>query len=136
MSRERLERTRDLMNEHILDSLVIGYEKLIPTLVLPDENDRHVLAAAIHSRANVIVTFNLKDFPASALSKYSIRAQHPDEFVLNLLSLDADTLCSTIRKQRLDLKNPPKTVEDLLSTFEAQGLTKSVSKLRVLSEKL
>jgi PIN domain len=50
LSRERLERTRDLMNEHILDSLVNDYEELIPMLLLPDENDRHVLAAAIRDR--------------------------------------------------------------------------------------
>ena len=47
LSRERLERTRDLMNEHIFDSLVTGYEDLIPSLELPDADDRHVLAAAI-----------------------------------------------------------------------------------------
>jgi hypothetical protein len=47
LSRERLERTRDSMNTHLLDSLVTGYEELIPSLQLPDENDRHVLAAAL-----------------------------------------------------------------------------------------
>lgn len=132
LSRERLERTRDLMNEHILDSLVTGYENLIPTLNLPDEDDRHVLAAAIRGRADVIVTFNLKDFPEAMLSHYQIEAQHPDVFVLHLLNLDAVSVCTAIRKQRLDLKKPPKTAEELLDTFEEQGLKKTVTYLRPL----
>jgi predicted nucleic acid-binding protein len=69
LSRDRLERTRDLMNDHILDCLVTGYEDLIPPLQLRDADDRHVLAAAIRGRADVIVTFNGKDFPDSVLSQ-------------------------------------------------------------------
>ena len=73
LTRERFERTRDLMNEHILDCLVTNYEDLIPTIQLPDEDDRHIVAA-IRGKANVIVTLNLKDFPKSFLSRYHIEA--------------------------------------------------------------
>jgi predicted nucleic acid-binding protein len=69
-------RTRKAMDSAVLDSLVENYQSLIPTLTLPDESDRHVLAAAIRGRADVIVTLNIKDFPESELSKYSISAQH------------------------------------------------------------
>lgn len=61
-------------------SLISGYEQHLPTLTLPDENDRYVLAAAIEAKASVIVTFNLKDFPRRALSPYGIRALAPDVF--------------------------------------------------------
>ena len=132
LSRERLERTRDLMNGHIFDSLVTNYEDLIPSLLLPDADDRHVVAAAIRARADVIVTFNLKDFPACALSLYNIEAQHPDIFIQHLLDLDEVLVCATIRQQRLDLKKPPKPIEDVLNTFEAQGLKQSVARLRGL----
>lgn len=47
LRREQLERTRQLMNAHVRDCLVTGYEDLIPALSLPDPDDRHVLAAAI-----------------------------------------------------------------------------------------
>lgn len=63
LRREQLERTRDLMDAYVRDGLVTGYEFLIPDLILPDPEDRHVLAAAIHSAADAIVTFNLDDFP-------------------------------------------------------------------------
>lgn len=61
--RAALERTRVLMDTATRDSLVTGYEALIDTLTLPDPDDRHVLAAAIVGRCDVIVTQNLKDFP-------------------------------------------------------------------------
>lgn len=74
---EQLERTRELMNAHVRDSLVTGYESLIENLELPDPDDRHVLAAAIRTRASVIVTFNLTDFPAEVLEPLGIESQHP-----------------------------------------------------------
>lgn len=81
--RKVLERTRELMDASVRDAKVSGYEALIEALVLPDPDDRHVLAAAIKAGANAIVTFNLKDFPSDVLSKYGIEAIHPDEFVFS-----------------------------------------------------
>jgi predicted nucleic acid-binding protein len=59
---EKLEPTRRAMDRAVPDCLVAGYEPLIPSLTLPDPDDRHVLAAAIAARASVIVTFNVTDF--------------------------------------------------------------------------
>ena len=132
LSRERLERTRDLMNAHILDCLVTNYEDLISSIQLPDENDRHVLAAAIRGGANVIVTFNLKDFPATVLAQYNIDAEHPDVFVQRILDLDEPLVCAAIRTQRLNLRKPAMSAEELLKTFEEQGLKQTVARLRPL----
>lgn len=76
----QLERTRELMNKHIYDSLVENFEHLIPSINLPDANDRHVLAAAIHSEASIVVTYNLKDFPAKSLKTYGIEVSIPIYF--------------------------------------------------------
>ncbi len=84
----KLDRTRDLMNSIRPRTLVSGYEAIIDTLTLPDPNDRHVLAAAIHARAGTIVTFNLKDFPAPALAPYGIIATAPDDFMLELAATE------------------------------------------------
>jgi hypothetical protein len=62
LTRPQLERTRQLMDKAAPDALVTGYEHLIPSLVLPDERDSHVLAAAIHVEASIIVTCNLMNF--------------------------------------------------------------------------
>jgi predicted nucleic acid-binding protein len=68
----RLDHTRQLMCTVVRDCLVTGYEPLVQGLELPDPDDRHVLAAALRSNAQVIVTWNLKDFPASVLEEFAI----------------------------------------------------------------
>jgi hypothetical protein len=122
LTRAQLEHTRDSMKRSVLDCLVVGYESLIPGLTLPDPNDRHVLAAAILAGAEVIVTFNLKDFPPAALEHYGIEAQHPDEFVTHLFDLAPEDVCAAAREQRLSLKKPPKTIAEYLDTLERQQL--------------
>jgi hypothetical protein len=72
LDRKKLERTRALMDAHVRDCLVEGYEELIASIVLPDPGDRHVLAAAIRGGADTIVTMNLKDFPAGTLAPYGM----------------------------------------------------------------
>ncbi len=133
---ERLERTRGLMDTNVRDGLITGFESLIPTIVLPDPDDRHVLAAAIRARADRIVTANLGDFPSEVLSAYRVQAQHPDEFISGLLDLDAAKVCAAIKRQRESLRNPPKTADELLATFEHVGLTRCVARLRRISDQI
>jgi hypothetical protein len=131
---EQLHRTRELMNSHVRDCLVKGYESLIPALTLPDPNDRHVLAAAIHAGANLIVTFNLKDFPPDALAPYGIDAQHPDVFLNSQLDLAGHIVCEAAQRHRASLKNPARDVEAYLATLEAQGLVLTAAGLRKFAE--
>ena len=130
LNREKLERTRQLMDQHAVDALVTGYENLIPGLQLPDPDDRHLLAAALRGHANVIVTMNLRDFPSDILGPLGIDAQHPDEFVLHLLDLAPGIILAAAQTHRLSLKNPPKSAAEYLATLERQGLTQTVSVLR------
>jgi len=127
---EQLTRTKDLMNSHVRDCLVEGYEKIIPSLTLPDSGDRHVLAAAIHTKADVIVTFNLRDFPAAVLEKFGITAKNPDDFLVELFETDAENISLAFERQLKSLKNPPRTRDELLETLEAQNLSKTILKLR------
>ena len=126
---EELQRTRQLMDSGVRDALVTGYKFLIPTLSLPDENDRHVLAAAIHSQASVIVTFNLKDFPEESLAQYHIKVTHPDDFIADLFDIDAAKVLHAAATHRHRLTNPKKTVEEYLDTLLKQGLPQTVSLL-------
>ncbi|BAS57185.1 hypothetical protein NIES2135_34620 [Leptolyngbya boryana NIES-2135] len=130
LSAEQLNKTKELMNSHVRDSVVTNYETLIPAIELPDPDDRHVLAAAIRCNASVIVTFNLKDFPADTLKLYDIDAQHPDEFILYLLDLKPLAVCTAAERQRQRLKKPPKDPEEYLGTLLRQGLPQTVSRLR------
>ena len=134
LSATSIERCRRLMDAHVQDALVTGYESRISTLTLPDADDRHVLAAAVQCGANVIVTFNLPDFPATHLAPYAVEAVHPDEFVMRLLDDEPQVLCAAVRQQRLALQKPAKTVVEFLPVLEQCGMTRTVAALRPLAE--
>ena len=127
---ESIARTRRLMNEAVRDCLVTGYEGLIDTVDLPDPDDLHVLAAAIHADARAIITYNLKDFPAEALSRYGIESLHPDEFLSSLVATVPGSVCSVFKRQRESLRRPPYTAVELLEVFEGHGLIQSVHGLK------
>jgi hypothetical protein len=129
LTRAGLERTRTLMDGAVRDCLVTGHQALIPSLSLPDPDDRHVLAAAIVGRCDVIVTVNLKDFPEAALAPYGIEAQHPDDFFSNHLHLAPGLFCEAVRKVRARLKNPPLTAPQYLDVLTQHGLVATASEL-------
>jgi predicted nucleic acid-binding protein len=136
LTRAQLERTRKYMDAHSLDCLIEGHETLISKLSLPDPNDRHVLAAAIHASASTIVTYNLKDFPKRSLSQYGIEVEHPDNFVSGLFEAEPERVCHAIQRLRRGLKNPPVSVDKYLITLEQQKLLRTVHKLRPVSDSI
>jgi hypothetical protein len=106
LDRARLERAAQLMNAAVLDCLVTGFESLEAGLsTLPEADDRHVLAAAIHCGAQEIVTFNLRHFPKETLRPYGVCAIHPDAFIEHLLDLNAEVVCEAVRRIRRRLTN-------------------------------
>ena len=133
---KQLERTRDLMNLHARDGVVTGHMALVPALTLPDADDRHVLAAAIRSDAQIIVTTNLKDFPKAILDGHGLEAMHPDDFIADLLDSRRRAVCLAVKTARERLKKPPIDAHAHLSTLEAQGLVRTVERLREFVELL
>lgn len=125
-----LTRTVELMERALPDARVVGFETLIEGLTLPDENDRHVLAVALRAKAEVIVTLNQKDFPASALQKFNIEALHPDDFITDLLDLSPGIALEAVRRQRQSLRHPPLSTDDFLDMLLKQGLSGTVSVLK------
>jgi hypothetical protein len=131
-----LARCRTLMDAAVPDCLVTGYEPLIPTLTLPDPDDRHVLAAAVHAGAEHVVTFNLKDFPEDLTRPHGVVAVHPDAFLVQLLDGAEAEVCRAVRSQRGLLKNPPKTVAEHLVTLDKVGLPQAVALLRAFEDRM
>lgn len=125
MNPEKLENRRGLINESVPDCLVEGYESLEKTLILPDSDDRHVLAAAIKAQAQIIVTYNLKDFPSDSLKPFEIETQHPDDFFLNQCDLRQNVFLSVVKKTRLSLKRSPKTSKEYLDILRKNSLAKT-----------
>ncbi len=129
ISPEQLDRTSALMDAAIPDAVITGYEPLCAELTLPDPDDRHVLAAAIRGKADVVVTFNLKDFPRAALVGYDIEAMHPDNFIADLIDLDQAAVLQAVQRHFRSLKKPPMTAQAYLELLLRQGLTQSAKLL-------
>lgn len=106
-----------VMRERFADAEVTGYEALIPEMGC-DEKDRHVLAAAVRARAEVIVTFNTRDFPSDALAPYDITLVHPDDFLLDQLDLYPVQTVVCLRELVAARKNPPETLDVFLTQLE------------------
>lgn len=130
ISQDKLDLLRDLINAAVPDCLVTGYEPLVEGLELPDANDQHVLAAAIKAGAQVIVTRNLKDFPAGDLQSWGVEAKSPDDFVLDQIGIDGRTVTACVRQIADSRTRPPVAVEDVLGQLERDGLVQAVAALR------
>lgn len=82
--------------------------------------DRHVLAAALVSRARTIVTFNLRDFPEAALISHGIEARHPDDFLVELYELAPEVVADTIERQAAATRRPPLNYDAVLDNLTGQ----------------
>lgn len=111
------------MNDAFPDARVTGYKALIPQMVC-DEKDRHVLAAAIRGNAAVLVTFNLKHFPNSALEEYGLAIVHPDEFLLDQLDLYPSRVANAVTQVPAMYENPPVTAAEFLDLLHRSGVPK------------
>jgi predicted nucleic acid-binding protein len=130
LTREKLERTRRLMNESVPGCLVRNFEHFIDGIGLNDRNDRHVVAAAIRAGAELIITFNLKHFPDSSLERYNLSAQHPDDFIADLIDLNYECVVKTAAQHRHQLVNPHKNAKEYIDTLFRHGLTQTAAALR------
>ena len=124
------------MEAAVPGALVEGYEKHIEGLVMPDPDDRHVLAAAIEAGAEAIITFNLRDFPIHLLAPFGVAAHHPDRFLLDLLERAPTGVLTAIRAQRSAFKKPPLSTEEYLHKLEKAQLAETAEYLRRVAPSL
>jgi hypothetical protein len=113
-------RTRRLMDRHVRGCRVRGYERWEQRLTLPDPHDCHVLAAAIACVADVIVTFNLSDFPPDVLSPFGIAAVSPDSFAIQLA--ESGIVVSAAAEHRANCTRPPFSPEEYLEALRRNRL--------------
>ena len=130
----KVQRTVQLMSDAVRDWEVTNFQDLVPSVSLPDENDRHVLAAAVKANADAIITLNLKHFPESSLSPHGVEALHPDDFVLDLLDLNAHQVLEAARLCWQRRRKPPLTWDQYLESLKRSSLPQSAEKLREVAE--
>ncbi|MEY4485273.1 MAG: hypothetical protein RL693_2725 [Verrucomicrobiota bacterium] len=121
LKRTQLERVRSLMDACALDSLVSDFDDI---------------TAAIKSKAQFIITYNLKHFPTRKLQDYHLEALTPDDFVIKLLSANPQAVRSGMLRHRASLKHPPKTAEEYLETLDQQRLPKTVLLIRQIIDEI
>lgn len=121
-----------IVNDAFPDALVEKYETLIEALTLPDEKDKHVLAAAIKTNANLIVTNNLKHFPKKYLASFGLSAKNADDFLTDIIDLNHETSMRAFREMVLVKRNPPYDEFQVLDFFRNNGLTDTANYIHAL----
>ncbi|MGV8083880.1 MAG: putative toxin-antitoxin system toxin component, PIN family [Coriobacteriia bacterium] len=112
----KMDRLVAAMKDAFPEAFIVGWEPLELSM-LNHEKDRHVLAAAVRSRADVIVTSNIKGFGAKACDPYGIEVSTPDEFVCQLLDGDLKWAVSIVDSMAADTANPALTREQVLESL-------------------
>lgn len=126
---DRVDRRITRMSQSFPDATVTGYESLIDVMA-NDPKDRHVLASAVRANAEVIVTFNIRDFPDPALKPYDVVAVHPDDFLLDQLDLYPGLTIEVLEQQASSYRREPTTIAGLLPLLERTGLRHFTAEVR------
>lgn len=129
VSEPEAERRAGKANLAFPDALVQNYEGLIANLTLPDEKDRHVLAAAIKTNANIIVTNNIKDFPEEYLQSFSLKAMTADDFLTDIIDLNPEQAVAAFREMVVNKKNPHLDEYQVLNQLRNIGLNNAANYL-------
>jgi len=129
VGKEGAQRRIEAMNRAFPAATVTGYEPLISGMEC-DPKDRHVMAAAVHSECQVVVAYNLKDFPAESMAKHQLEAVHPDTFLLDQLDLYPEAVSNALRRQSAKSARPKLTALQLMGSFEKLQLAGFAAELR------
>jgi hypothetical protein len=121
------------MDASVEDASVIGDEDLVAGLDVPDQDDRHVLAAAIAGHAQSLVTFNLKDLPEAALQDRGVETAHPDQFLLDQLDLRPGLVLAALHEQVAALSRPPTDLAGVLNHLKRSGVPRFADEVRLLA---
>jgi len=131
---QQLTRTKKLMDLHIPEGRVTGYSAYTAKITLPDPNDRHVLAAAVKCGAKLLLTENVKDFPESALTPFSLKACTTDSFLRELAETRPADLLDAVAEILNRLKNPPVTLEEYTARLTKIGLPNTSKMVREIDQ--
>lgn len=119
-------------NSAFPDALVKNYKGLIEHLELPDKDDRHVLAAAIKTNANLIVTSNIKDFPEEYSQSFGLNAKTADDFLTDIIDLNQEQAVAAFKEMVLNKKNPKQDEFEVLNLLRNSGLKDTANYLHAL----
>jgi predicted nucleic acid-binding protein len=112
--------------------LIQDYEYLIDIIHLNDVDDRHVSAAAIHGKVDLLLTFNTKDFPKSGLRKHGITPVHPDRFLCDIIPMQRIKVINALDAMAVSQRYVGATRDSLITALRNRGLIKSMRMLSAI----
>jgi len=127
---ERLQNTRRLMNDALPTAMVTGYENHIPAVNLPDPDDRHVVAAGIAAGASIILTWNLRHFPAKELKRFGLQRETPDTFLAGLYDKVPDLTIGSLANARRNLTKTQVSAFDFINILDSQKLVQLAKRVQ------
>jgi predicted nucleic acid-binding protein len=132
VSAEEAEKRIEKANLAFPDAFVQNYDGLIMNLELPDEKDRHVLAAAIKTNANIIVTNNIKDFPEKYVESFGLKVKSLDDFLTDIIDLNQEKAIEAFKEMVLNKKKPPLDEYEVLNQLRKINLNDTANYLHAL----
>lgn len=132
VSEEEANKRIEKANLAFPDALVTNYKGLIDHLALPDADDRHVLAAAIKTNANLIVTNNIRHFPEAYLLSFGLSAKTADDFLTDMIDLNQEQAITAFKEMVMNKRNPAMDEFAVLNQLRNAGLKDTADYLHAL----
>lgn len=132
ISEKEANRRVENANKAFPDALVLNYSGLIDGLTLPDPKDKHVLAAAIKTDANIIVTNNIKDFPDEYLASFGLTVKSADDFLTDVIDLNPEKAVMAFKEMVLNRRKPSLDEYEVLNILRNRGLKQAADYLHSL----
>ena len=132
VDKEEITKRTQNVNYAFPDAMVENYEPLIDGLELPDIEDRHVLAAAIKTNANIIVTNNLKHFPEDYIQSFGLSAKNADDFLTDTIDLNQEAALRAFLRLVQNKTNPDLDEYEVLDIYRNLGLNNTADYLHSL----
>ena len=102
------------LGAYFSEAWISGYESLIPRMT-NNEKDRHVVAAAVHGEAAIILTLNLRHFTPEHLATWGVRALHPQSFLIEVFRQEQALVMAKLEQQAADRSRSLRQLLDILN---------------------
>ncbi len=133
MPADQAGRLGQALNRFLPDASVIPTEadySAFADLFMPDEDDRHVVAAAVAARADALCTWNMKDFPPPVMERVRVRLRSPDDVLSELLTVTPRSMRAV--HERILLARGGISSDRVLDALRRAGAVDSETRLRTL----
>jgi predicted nucleic acid-binding protein len=120
LSEAAIDRRLDTMKRIFHAATVSHYEHLMPEMQA-DAKDKHVLAAAVHGEATVLVTENVKDFNPPQTGPFAMPVQKLSPFLSQLADDNPGRVVEAMREMISRTDREPNTLPGLIDKLAAQN---------------